>query len=67
MAWLGIEKGKEIKIERLKEPVNGCSFSFTELPEGTIEKLTGRRLTKYDEPLKIEEDEYEISGSFSGQ
>ena len=65
MAWLGIEKGKEIKIERLIKPVNGCYFSFTELPDGTIEELTGRKLTKYDEPLKIDENEIYTMACFS--
>lgn len=54
MAWLAIEKGKEIRIDRLPEPVDGCYFSFTELKKGTIKKMVGKTLTKYDEPINLE-------------
>ena len=53
MAWLAIEDGKEIIYELDDTRLDGCHYNFIELPSGSIEKLTGKKLIKGDEPIKI--------------
>ena len=53
MAWLAIENGKEIIYDRDTTRGDGISFSFIELPRGSIKKLTGRQLKKGDEPIDL--------------
>ena len=53
MAWVAIEKGKEVIYDRDQSRNDGNYFNFIELPDGTIEKLTGRKPEKLREPYKL--------------
>lgn len=52
MAWLAIEKGKEVIYDFDASRKDGTYYSFINLPDGTIEKLTGKKNPK--EPIKYE-------------
>lgn len=53
MAWVAIEKGKEVIYDRDETRTDGLYFSFIELPAGSIEKLTGIKPEKLREPYNL--------------
>jgi len=53
MAWVAIEKGKEVIYDRDETRSAGSYFSFIELPAGSIEKLTGIKPEKLREPYNL--------------
>jgi len=54
MAWLAIEKGIEVIYDRDENRNDGQYFNFIQLPAGTIEKLTGKKLTANEAPVLFE-------------
>ena len=61
MPFLAIEKNGQELIYDFAEDRAGCSnncklkYNMIELPAGTIERLTGRKLKPGSMPLKLEE------------
>jgi len=53
MAWLALDKGKEVIYDRDETRREGPYFSFIELPAGSIEKLTGIKPEKLKEPYNL--------------
>jgi len=53
MAWLALEKGKEVIYDRDETRASGPYFSFIELPIGSIERLTGIKPEKLKEPYNL--------------
>ncbi len=58
MAWVAVdENGDEVIYKHKPYRVSNywymCDDYFVELPKGSIEQLTGRKLFWYDEPLEI--------------
>lgn len=54
MAQLAIDKqGREWIFERDETRNDGTHFNWIELPSGSIEKLTGRKLKVKDEPVEL--------------
>jgi hypothetical protein len=53
MAWLALDKGKEVIYDRDETRDSGAYFSFIELPAGSIEKLTGIKPEKLKEPYNL--------------
>ena len=60
MAWLAVDKGgieciysAEPNKYNENDPMWQTGGNFIYLPKGSIEKLTGKKLTWNDEPIKI--------------
>jgi hypothetical protein len=47
------KEGREWICERDETRNDGTHFNFIQLPVGSIEKLTGRKLKVKDEPLEL--------------
>ena len=54
MAFVGIDKaGREWIFEFDEKRTDSCSYNIIELPRGSIEKLTGRKLKRCSEPIDL--------------